>query len=242
MWKSIVEIGILWAGIYLLLLFFKDTKAKYISRLVIIVIILFFFTQILGLERINWLLAKIFAISVIGFLIIFQPELRRAITMLGKEHIFGRFGKEEEDVEEIVQAAALLSKKKIGALIAIERQISLKPYAESGVLLESKLNTDILTTIFMPNTALHDGGVIIKEGRIVAGACLFPLSESPRISKSLGTRHLAAIGLTEETDAVVVVVSEETGIVSIAVGGKLTQDLDKDTLARVLKNLYQVGI
>jgi diadenylate cyclase len=240
MWKTTIEIAILWFGIYLLLLFFKDTKAKYISRVVVLIIVLFFLTQILGLERLNWLLTKIFAISIIGFLIIFQPELRRALTILGKENIFGRFGREEEEIEEIVKAATLLSKKKIGALIAIERQIGLKPYAESGVLLESKLNADVLTTIFMPNTALHDGAVIIKEGRVLAAGCLLPLSESPRVSRSLGTRHLAAIGLTEETDAVVVVVSEETGIVSIAVGGKLTQDLDKDTLSRVLHNLYQV--
>jgi len=240
MWKTTIEIAILWFGIYLLLLFFKDTKAKYISRVVVLIIVLFFLTQILGLERLNWLLTKTFAISIIGFLIIFQPELRRALTILGKENIFGRFGREEEEIEEIVKAATLLSKKKIGALIAIERQIGLKPYAESGVLLESKLNADVLTTIFMPNTALHDGAVIIKEGRVLAAGCLLPLSESPRVSRSLGTRHLAAIGLTEETDAVVVVVSEETGIVSIAVGGKLTQDLDKVTLSRVLHNLYQV--
>ncbi|MEA3560556.1 MAG: diadenylate cyclase CdaA, partial [Candidatus Omnitrophota bacterium] len=187
---------------------------------------------------INWLLTKLFAISVIALLIIFQPELRRSLAHLGRNRFFAMFSRGEETVNEVVKACGYLSKRKIGALIAVERDIGLKAYIESGVRLDARVSSELIQTIFMPNTPLHDGGIIIKEERLAASGCLFPLTESLSISKTVGTRHRAALGLTEETDAGCVVISEETGAISVAIGGKLTRDLELQSLRRVLRKLY----
>ena len=237
LWKLILEIAILWFVFYRLLLFFRGSGAAQLLKGVVVLIIAFFIIQKLGLDTLNWLLTKLFAISVIAILLIFQPELRRGLTRLGGSPIFGFFLKEERIVNEIVDAVAALSKKKIGAIIAIEREVGLKEYIESGVTLDSRVTSELIKTIFMPNTPLHDGGIIIQENRIVAAGSLFPLTQNPRISKSLGTRHRAAVGLTEETDSIVIVVSEETGTVSISTAGKLTRELDKESLTKMLNNL-----
>jgi diadenylate cyclase len=192
----------------------------------------------LNLEVINWILARIFTIAVVAILIIFQPELRRGLARLGQSSIFGAFARESKVIDEIIKAAVNLSSKKIGAIIALEREMGLKTYIESGVPIGAKVKSELINTIFMPNTPLHDGGLIIRENRIQAAGCLFPLTESPHVSKTLGTRHRAALGLSEETDAVVLVVSEETGTISLAVAGKLIRSLDKDTLKRSLDKLY----
>lgn len=239
LWKPIVEIAILWFIFYVLLLFFKGTRAVQVLKGIVILVIAFFVFQKLQLDTLSWALTKLFAISVVAFLIIFQPELRRGLARIGQNPLFQFFLKEEEVIEEIAQAAIILSKKKIGGLIALEREVGLRLYVESGVRLDSKVSSELITTIFMPNAPLHDGGIIIEGGRIVAAGCLFPLSQEPRISKTLGTRHRAAIGLTEETDAVVIVISEETGTVSIAIGGKLTRELDREGLIKVMNNTYK---
>lgn len=235
--KPALEIIILWFVLYRILLFARGTRAAQVLKGIIVLIILFLFTQRFGLETLNWILTKLFALSVIAVLIIFQPELRRGLARLGQNHFLGSFLKEEQIIEEIVTAVINLSQKKIGALIAIEREVALKPYIESGVPLQSKLTHELLSTIFIPNAPLHDGGVIIEEGLLAAAGCLFPLSQNPRLSKILGTRHRAALGLTEETDAVVIVISEETGAISVAMGGKLTHDLDKEGLAKILTEI-----
>ncbi len=237
--RPLLEIIILWFILYRILLFVKGTRAAQVLKGIIVLIILFLLTQRLGLESLNWVLTKLFALSVIAFLIIFQPELRRGLARLGQNHFLGSFLKEEQIIEEIVTAVIDLSRKKIGALIAIQREVGLKPYIESGVPLQSKLTHELLSTVFIPNGPLHDGGVIIEEGRLAAAGCLFPLSQNPRLGKVLGTRHRAAVGLTEETDAVVVVTSEETGAISVAIGGKLTQDLNKESLAKILTEISQ---
>jgi len=229
-----VEIAILWWVIYVVLLFIKGTRAAQLLKGLIIVLLLFFLAEKLGLAAVSWLLTKILALSVIGFLIIFQPEIRRGLARIGQ---FGVFTTKEQIVDEIVRATDWLSERKIGAIIAIEREVGLGSYIESGVNLDSKVNSDLLTTIFTPATPLHDGGVVIQLDRIVAAGCLFPLAQDSDFSRQLGTRHRAAIGLTEETDAVVVVASEETGAVSVVVGGKLTRDLSKEALTKVLTNL-----
>jgi diadenylate cyclase len=199
----------------------------------------FFLSQKLQLEVINWILFKAFGIAVITFLIIFQPELRRGLARLGQSPFFGVFSKEHQKiVDEIVKAVVGLSGKKIGALIALEREMGLRTYIESGVSLSGKVSSGLINTIFMPNTPLHDGGLIIRGGRIQAAGCLFPLIENPRISKTLGTRHRAALGLSEETDAVVIVVSEETGSISLAVSGKLMRDLGEESLRKTIDKFY----
>ena len=241
-WRPILEIAILWYVFYLLLIFIKGTPAVQVLKGLIFLIILFvvslFVAQQLNLIIISWILPKFLAIFLITFLIIFQPELRRGLAQLGQGPILGLFFREERIIDEITEAVYGLAKKKIGAIIALEREIGLKPYIESGVPLDSKVNSELLHTIFMPNTPLHDGGVVIQNGRITAAGCLFPLTQNPRISKTLGTRHRAAVGLTDETDALVIVVSEETGAVSLAREGKLVREIDRESLIKILNNVF----
>ena len=234
--KVIAEIAILWFCYYVLILYIKGTRTVQVLKGIFIVIVIFFITQWLGLGTITWIMTKLIPISIIALIIIFQPELRRGLARIGQ---FGAFPAKEIIIDEIAKSASTLSKKKIGALIAIEREIGLKPYIESGVSMDSKVSSELINTVFMPNTPLHDGGIIIEEDRIVAAGCLFPLTQEAHITKTLGTRHRAAIGLSEETDAIVVVVSEETGAISIAIGGKLTRDLNKEVLSKTLNNLYR---
>ena len=241
-WKPLLEIFILWYAFYFILLFVKETRAFQVLKglivlLIVIIITTTFLSQRMGLYTLNWIIEKFFGLLVLAFLIIFHPELRQGLARIGERGILSAFVIEEHIIDEIVNAAFLLSKRKIGAIIAIERSSSLKTYTETGITLDSRITQEILATIFMPNTPLHDGGVILRGERIVSAGCLFPLSDNPRISRSLGTRHRAAIGLTEQTDAIVVVISEETGSVSIAINGRLTRDLDKEGLERVLNNL-----
>jgi len=232
--KIAFEIAILWWVIYAVLVFIKGTRAVQLLKGLIVIALLFFLVEKLGLNAVSWILTKILALSVIGFLIIFQPEIRRGLARIGQ---FGIFTAKEQIVDELVKAAEWLSERKYGAIIAIEREVGLGSYIESGVNLDSKVNRELLETIFMPNTPLHDGGVVIQMDRITAAGCLFPLAQDSQLAKQQGTRHRAAVGLTEETDAVVIVVSEETGAISIVVGGKLTRDLPGESLGRVLTNL-----
>lgn len=236
LFKFLIEIAILWFVFYMLLLFIKGTRAVQVLKGIIIIIIIFLITKELQLETINWILTKLFTISVIAFLIIFQPELRRGLARIGQ---FGMFSRQQQTLDEIVKAALILSKKKTGALIAIEREIGLRPYIESGIRMDSHVTSELLNTIFTPNTPLHDGGVIVQGSIAVAAGCLFPLTQNPHVSSSLGTRHRAAIGLSEETDAVVVIVSEETGDISISVNGRLTRHLDEKEFGRVLTNIFR---
>jgi len=237
-WRPAVEIGVIWFVFYYVLISIRGTRAIQVLKGLMVLFIAFFISQLLNLTTINWLLTKIFAISVIALLIIFQPELRRGLAHLGRNRFLAIFSRTEETINEIVKAAGRLSKRKIGALIAIEREIGLKVYIESGVSMDSKVSNELIQTIFMPHTPLHDGGIIIQEQRIAAAGCLFPLTQNPSISKTMGTRHRAAMGLTEETDAICVIVSEETGAVSVAVSGKLTRNLELPNLRKVLRNLY----
>lgn len=234
-----IEILILWYVIYILLVFIKGTRTVQVLKGLFMLIVAFFLSQIIDLAVINWILMRVFAIAVVAFFIIFQPELRRGLARLGQSPFFGVFSKEHRRIiDEIIKAVVALSRKKIGALIALEREIGLRTYIESGIPLASKVSSEIINTIFMPNTPLHDGGVIMRGGRIQAAGCLFPLTENPKVSKTLGTRHRAALGLSEETDAVVIVVSEETGAISLAVSGKLTRNVDEETLRKSLDKLY----
>lgn len=238
-WRPILEILFMWLVLYGLLVFIKGTRAVPVVRGLILLIVLFLLSQKLGLHAINWVLTKLFALSALAFLVIFQPELRRGLAHIGQNRFFGFFLREAQVIDEIIKAVLYLSSRKIGALIAIEREVSFNAYIETGILLDSKVSMELITTIFMPNTPLHDGAMVIKEQRIVACGCLFPLTENPKVKKMLGTRHRAGIGLTEETDAVCIIVSEETGAISIALRGKLTRDLDEIVLRKILRNIYR---
>ncbi len=241
-WRPLIEILILWYLFYLILLFIKGTRAFQVLKglaiiFVITAVLAFFVAQKLELYALTWIIERFFAIIIVALIILFQPELRQGLARIGQRGMFSLAVLEQHIIQEIVNAASLLSKKRIGAIMAIERDASLRIYIESGIALDAQVTSELLNTIFMPNTPLHDGGVVIRAERILAAGCLFPLTDNPHVSKRLGTRHRAAIGLTEETDAVVITVSEETGSVSVAVDGKLTQDLDRDGLEKMLRNL-----
>lgn len=220
----------------MVLLFVKGTRSEQLLKGLVIIGIIFVITQQLRLEAINWMLTRLFPISIIALIIIFQPELRRGLTQLGQ---FGIYQESAEAIDEVSKAVLNLSKNKIGTLIAIEREVGLKSYIESGIPVEGRVTSYLIISIFMPQSPLHDGALIIQRGRLVAAGCVLPLSQEGKdMSKSFGMRHRAAIGLSEETDAICVVVSEETGIVSIANKGRLIRHLIDENLTKTLKNMF----
>jgi len=239
LWRPILEILILWSFVYLLFRLFQGTRAVQVLMGLTVFVFIFLIAKLLGLQSINWVMEKLLAIGVIAILIIFQPELRRALARLGQNTMLSSLLKEGGPLDEIVDACQMLSEKRIGALIAIQREIGLKNFTESGVPVDAKVSSELLMTIFHPKSPMHDGGVVIIGDRIASCASLFPLTQNASISKMLGTRHRAGIGLTEETDAVTLIVSEETGKIALSVYGKLTKDLDVDGVKRILKSLFK---
>lgn len=238
-WRPALEILFTWAIIYYLIRFFQGTRAIQALMGLVILAVVFNIAKILQLNMINWVLTKLFAVGVVAFLIIFQPELRRALARIGQKTIISSFLKKGGTIDELVQACEYLSRNKIGAILAIEREVGLKNYIESGMILDAKVSFELVVTLFTPDTPTHDGGLIIQGDRIASCGSLFPLSQNADLARSLGTRHRAAIGLTEETDAVCIVISEETRAISVAVYGKLTRDLDPEGLRSVLTSLFK---
>jgi diadenylate cyclase len=238
-WKPVIEIGVFWFVFYLIFVYIQDSGMVQALKGIVFIVLFFVLAQVLELKSIRWILSHLFQISIIGFLIIFQQELRRGLTRIGQSPLFKFFIKEEKTTDEVIRAVVSMSKNRIGALIAIERGASLKTYSETGIALDGILTTELLITIFMPNTPFHDGGVIIQGGRVMAVGCLFPLSQSQKLAKTMGTRHRAALGLSEETDALVVVVSEETGIISLMSEGKLHHNIDEAKLKHYLFEAHQ---
>lgn len=237
--KPILEISLLAVFFYYLLLFIRGTSIIPVLKVLVLLFVGFFLAQKLQLHTINWVLTKLFAILVVALIIVFQPELRRALVHLGEVPFFAFSTISKQSViDEITDAVLGLSRKKIGGLIVIEREIGLNNFIETGVKIDSIVSRELITTIFMPATILHDGAVIIQKDRIAGAACTLPLSQNPTLEKTMGTRHQAAIGITEETDAMVLVVSEETGTVSLAYRGKLSRGLDESAVKRILTNIY----
>lgn len=238
-WKILLEVAILWYAIYMVLLFVKGTRSEQLLKGLVILGIIVVISQQLGLEVITWALTQLFPISIIALVIIFQPELRRGLAQLGQ---LGLRQGNVEVIEEIAQAASNLSSKRIGALIVIEHEMGLKSYIETGTPVDAKVTAYLLESIFLPQSPLHDGAAIIQQGRLVAAGCVLPLPQeegrTSNIPRSLGMRHRAAVGMSEETDAVCIAVSEETGTISIAIGGKLTHGLDHAALAKSLKEIF----
>jgi len=241
--KPTLEIIILWIVYYRILVFFEGTRAFQVLKGITYLLIVFLVSQILGFDTLNWLLTKFFAISIIALMIIFQQELRQGLARLGQQHLFS-FGLEESEIvaiiEEVTMSVYKLSRQKIGCLIAIEREIKLQTYIESGVGLDAKITAELIQSIFTPTTPLHDGGIITRGDRIAAASCLFPLSDNPNFSKIIGTRHRAALGITEQTDAVVVMVSEETGEISVASDGRFIPIVNRERLVNLLKSLLVI--
>lgn len=238
-WRPFFEIAVFSFAYYVLFVYIKDSGMAQALKGLIILAVFYFVAQVLNLDAVGWVLSHLFQISILGFLILFQPELRRGLTRIGQTPLFKMFLKEERLINEVVQSVVSMSKNKIGALIAIEREVSLKPYIESGIPLDGLLSSELLLTIFMPNTPFHDGGAVIEGGRVAAVGCLFPLSQSAKLSRTLGTRHRAAVGLSEETDAVVIVVSEETGAISLMHQSRMNRGMDEAQLLQMLSELCQ---
>ena len=235
-WRPLLEVLVLWVVYYRLLKLLHRTRAMQVLLALIALMAVFFLTQVLGLVRLHWVFNKVFALSLVSCVIIFHPELRRGLARLVEGHEWWSPALVEERViDEIIKAVGTFAAKRTGALIVLEREVSLSPYVESGVALDSPVSAELLQTVFTAGAPLHDGAVIIRGGKIAAAGCLLPLSLNPRLAKKFGTRHRAAMGLTEETDAVVLVVSEETGAVSASIGGRLTRELEPAELRELLE-------
>jgi len=236
-----IEIFILAAMMYFVFRIFKGTRGSAIlSGLIMLFGILFAITNLSHLDVLNWLLTKLMLYISLAVVVIFQPEIRRVLARLGRQPWRNNgMSSQMSLVDPIMQAVSILSKRKIGALIAIEREIGTRTIQDTGTRMQSTVSAELLATIFFPHTPLHDGGVIISGDSICAAGCLFPLSQKEELSKSLGTRHRAAIGITEETDAIVVVVSEETGAISIAYNGRLRRGLEEERLRRMLSSMLR---
>ena len=233
---GLLEILVLAVLFYYAILFFRGTRgAQVLLGFVTAMIAMLILTRIFHLDTLNWLLQQFSVYLVVAFLIIFQPEIRRALAELGKQHVFATTLRERGILDEIVEAVSRLAADKIGALIAIEREIGTRAVQETGTRVDSLVNAELLATIFFPHTPLHDGGVVIEGDRVRAAACVFPLSG--RDIGKLGTRHRAAVGLSEESDALVIVVSEETGAISLAYKGRLIRGLDEARLRRILSSV-----
>jgi diadenylate cyclase len=215
-WRSAFEIVLLTVGIYYGYLYFRGTRgAKVLTGLAIVFLTLTLISTLLNLVVIGWIIRSFSVFLAIALVVIFQPELRRGLAELGGHPIFSLTSEKRETVHDLVEAVTQLASKQYGALIAIERDTSIRVYEETGVELEANFSVELVLSIFHPKSALHDGGLIVRNGRIAAAACIFPVSQRETLDRSLGLRHRAGLGLTEESDAVAVVVSEETGGISI---------------------------
>lgn len=243
--RDIVDIIIVAVVFYKLFTLVRETRAEQLSKGIIA---LFIFAKVSGwleLYTINWILENTMTVGVIALLIVFQPELRRGLEYIGRSRFFTKSLLEirgeslSETVEEIVDAVASLSRQKIGALIVLERETGLNEVVETGIKINGKVSSDLLINIFIPNTPLHDGAVIIKDDIIKGAACFLPLTDNSNVSKELGTRHRAALGISEKSDSLSIVVSEETGTVSIAENGTISRHLDSKTLKQILMDMYK---
>ena len=237
-WRPLIEILFIWVLIYSVIRFFQGTRAMQVLLGLVILVVIFLAAKFFELNSIIWVLSKVFAVGVVAFLIIFQPEMRRALARIGTTMSSGFLSKGGM-IGEVIRACDHMSRYRTGALIAIERDVGLKNYIESGMMIDAKVSAELLLSLFDPHTPTHDGAVIITGDRIASCGSLFPLTQMTDLPTSVGTRHRAAIGLTEENDAVCVVVSEETGNISVSVFGKLTKALDLEDLKRILEGLFK---
>jgi diadenylate cyclase len=240
---DLLDIAVVAVLIYELLLLIRGTRAMQMALSGAFLIALFFLSEWLDLETVNWLIRNLATYVVFAIIVLFQADIRRALAHFGRAQFFKYFERassDDETLEELVVAASTLAARKIGAIIVVERQIGLRNYIEGGIPLDAMVTYDLLASIFHTGSPLHDGAVIVQGDRIAAAACFLPLSVNPRVSRELGTRHRAALGLTEENDAVAIVVSEESGAISLAIGGGLERGLSIDALQRRLQALLGV--
>jgi diadenylate cyclase len=241
-WWDLLDIAVVSFLIYEFLKLIRGTRAAQMAVGSLFVVGMFYLSQLAPLQTLNWLIRNALVYVAFAAIVIFQSDIRRALAHFGQAPFFRYFNRQlaaDETIEEVVVATSMLAQQKIGAIIVLEREIGLRNYIESGIPLDATLTYDLLATIFRPGSPLHDGAVILQEGRVAAAACFLPLTVNPRLSRELGTRHRAAIGLTEENDAAAIVVSEETGLISVALDGEIERALSPDDLRQRLRDLIQ---
>jgi uncharacterized protein (TIGR00159 family) len=241
-WLDVVDILIVAFIVYQLLQFIRGTHAVQMALGALVLVILYWASQWFNLETVNWLLRTFLPYVVFGIIVVFQTEIRKVLAHLGKTPLLGAFAapRAEEVIDEIVLAATTLAAQRTGAILVIEREMGLRSYIETGIALDALLTYDLLISIFNPGTPLHDGAVVIQGNRVAAAACFLPLTVNPGLARELGSRHRAAIGVTEDTDALAVVVSEETGGISVVVGGNIRRNVDGRSLKQALLEALEV--
>jgi diadenylate cyclase len=242
-WWDLLDIALVSIVVYELLKLIRGTRAVQMAIGIAVLAGLFYLSLGLQLETLNWLIRNFVPYVVFAAIVLLQADIRRALMHLGRTPIFRRFERSESDddtIEELVVAASTLSTRHTGAIIVIERRIGLRNFIESGIPLDAQLTYDLLVSIFQPTTPLHDGAVIVQGDRVAAAACFLPLTVNPRLSRDLGSRHRAALGVTEENDSLAIVVSEETGAISLVIDGAIERDLDAERLRARLKSLVTV--
>ena len=240
---DIIDILIVAVIIYKLLMLTRDTRGSAVIKGLLLLLVVVGVSNLFGLTALNWLLMTIVNNGAVVLVVLFQPELRKALEQIGRGARIKQSRKETESegtqiIEEIVHCLLSLSRRHVGALVVFERNTGLQDVIENGIPIDAQITSGLLENIFEPNTPLHDGAVVVREGRVAAAACILDLAEGSGISHDLGTRHRAAIGVSETTDALVLIVSEETGIISMAQGGKLSRHLDAKALREILGRLY----
>lgn len=241
---DIIDILVMTFLIYKLIMLVKETRAAQLLKGLFVILVFSRISIALNLYTVNWLISNIFTVGLILVIVVFQPELRRAFEKLGRSNSWfkslARIKTQQFDVktDEIVNAVASLSRQKIGALIVIENNVGLADIVETGTILDAEISSELLINIFFPNSPLHDGAVIIKDEKITAAGCFLPLSTNYTISKELGTRHRAALGISEKSDAYIIVVSEETGVISTVYNSNISRHIDSETLRNTLNKMF----
>ncbi len=244
---NIIDILLVWFVIYKLIMVIRGTKAVQLLKGITVIVVVRIISNFLGFSTLQWLMDQALTWGFLAIIIIFQPELRRALEQLGRGKLFSRSGIDDEEehakmIEAVVKSVQYMAKRRIGALISIERETGMGDYIETGIPLHAKVSSELLINIFIPNTPLHDGAVILQKSQVSAAACYLPLSESPFISKELGTRHRAALGISEVTDSITIIVSEETGSISVTKNGELHRDLEPELFSELLKKELDTSV
>jgi diadenylate cyclase len=238
--QDAIDIAIIAFVIYRTIDLIRGTRAVQMLIGLAVVFLVFLSSQYFSLYTLNWILDNFLSSILLVIVVIFQDDIRRALTQVGTRPFFGAEPElQSQDLEEIVRASVSLVSKRIGALIVLQRDVGLNEYVEVGTRLDARVTKELIVSIFIPLSPIHDGALIIHKGRIIAAGCFLPLTTNPHVSKTLGTRHRAAIGLTEETDAIVVVISEEEGAISMVREGRITRNVDAGTLRTTLQRLLK---
>ena len=244
-WRSALDILVVAVVLYQLYMLIRGTRAVQLLKGIAVLLVVSVLAKYLRLSTISWILDKVWTVFLVALPVVFQPELRRALEQIGRGKLFTRHPLTVENeatehmINELTRCSQILSKNRIGALVVIERQTGVQEFIDTGIKIDGVVSSEFLVNIFIPNTPLHDGAVVVRGDRVAAAGCFLPLTENPNIQKELGTRHRAALGLTEVSDALAVIVSEETGAISVAIDGELTRFLDEKMLKDLLMRELQ---